>query len=1190
MQSAVDRILSGNFNTGNHVLGFSEPVIELSVKEDTTFEGSFEIEGPEEAFTEGWVSSTNPRVNVEISEFSGSRATVPYSFDTHGLVAQDSFKGEFRIISNQGEYLLPYEVKIEADNLDASIGNIKNLFHFTNLARANYKEAVSLFHSPGFEKIFSGAQKQYLGVYRALKGAENKEQALEEFLLYVKKKQPTDYLIEEPNIRIDSVLGDQYKELVINRNGWGYSELNIECDAPFVSLSQTKLTNDDFDGNRARLSYTVHGNRLHDGRNFGSIHLRNAYNDICVTITVENHPINRKIANLNRSTKRYLCDLMRYYEAFRCKKISASSWMEETRKIIEELRSLEPDRLDFELFNVQLLITMEKYNEAAWTLEQLESQFEDITDTSLFCYYRYLFTLLNRNEARIEQITEEVRSIFLDDPGSWRIAWLLMYLSEDYARSPLKRWELLRDQFKMGAFSPVIFTEAYQILVNNPTLLSTLGRFEIQVLRYMAKKQILTPDVIEQLLYLFGRGRNYHKNMLGLLYECYRVLPNAEVLQAVCLCLINLERTDAEAFAWYAKAVEGQIRVTRLYEYYMESYDMSSGIEIPKMVLMYFSFDSALEPLRTSFLYAYVYRNKTKYPELFESYREAIERFVTSNLLSGNNNIYLAYLYKNLITRSMVTEDIAKGLSRVLFMHLLKLKRSGISKLYLIYENVTEKLEIPLMGQTELYLPLYGNSFWLVLEDNEGNRFTRDTEYSLERLMVPDILADTLPALVSEPIFDLWVCEKGKELQPINADNASAMKRLAYSDIIAPELQREIKARLIHYYYDADRLSELDELIGSIAPEEVEPGVTSDVIHFMVLRGMYEKAYEWIRLCGSDNIDAKVIMRLCVRLLKSEESSYAQQPDPTLTALGFRAFSQGKYDETLVEYLVKNFDGTCRELREIWKAATEYRLDTTRLELKLLEQQLETNAYVPGLLDIILRFDQRNLQPEVIIAILAQICFEYFVNDRVIEDGYLKLLESHIEKGENIPLSCKLAYTKYYSGVFKSVSESISRTVVSFLKDIIAQGMYFAYFKEYADDLTYMHRYLDQTIVEYRVKEGQKASIHYMIEKQGQSSEEYVREDMRDMYHGICVKQFVLFFGERLEYYIVEHENETEQLTLSDSYSHNAVAEHASDSKYNLINDIAVSRTLGDYGTMDTLLREYFWKEFLLGQMFEEDD
>ena len=100
----------------------------------------------------------------------------------------------------------------------------------------------------------------------------------------------------------------------------------------------------------------------------------------------------------------------------------------------------------------------------------------------------------------------------------------------------------------------------------------------------------------------------------------------------------------------------------------MMSLRLRDDCVIPKIVLMYFAFDSNLDSLHNSFLYAYVYRNKEQYPELYLSYKEQIERFVVFQILKGKNNKYLAYLYKNLITPVMITEETAKGLATALFV------------------------------------------------------------------------------------------------------------------------------------------------------------------------------------------------------------------------------------------------------------------------------------------------------------------------------------------------------------------------------------------------------------------------------------------------------------------------------------------------------------------------------------------
>ena len=107
-----------------------------------------------------------------------------------------------------------------------------------------------------------------------------------------------------------------------------------------------------------------------------------------------------------------------------------------------------------------------------------------------------------------------------------------------------------------------------------------------------------------------------------------------------------------------------------------------------------------------------------------------------------------------------------------------------------------------------------------------------------------------------------------------------------------------------------------------------------------------------------------------------------------------------------------------------------------------------------------------------------------------------------------------------------------------------------------------------------------------MIFHENGESEEYASEYMREVYGGVCFKEFILFFGESLQYYITEEKNGVERLTESGSLqkSEDKCAEH---SRYRLINDIIASKAMQDYHRMDVLLEEYHRNDFMNGRLFE---
>ncbi len=1183
MQNAVEKILEGNFNKGIRALDFSSPVIELNLREGENYEGSFTIVGPDNEVSEGIISSTSLRMKCLAKRFSGQKEEIGYQFDASGMAEGDELKGEFRIISNQGEYFIPYNVSITKGVPDSELGNIRNLFHFANLARTNWEEAVSLFYSRDFKNVFQGADRQYYSAYKGLLEGSRKQQCVEEFLLEIRKKQEVLFLLEDTKLRIENPEDMEENKLVLNRNGWGYSELFVEKEGDFIVLEKEAVRDEDFLGNCYRLPFYVSKEKLHPGRNYGMIRFYNPYVSLTAEITVINKSDMVKKAATRRQKKHMLMELMQYYEAFRTKKISAASWMKETGELVEGMIQLDEKDISVRLFQAQLLITQERFNEAKWNLDQAAEALGREYEPALYCYYLYLTTLLNRPEEEIEEAASQVERIFAQNSDNWRIAWLLLYLSGEYTRSPSRKWIMLGDQFLQGCRSPLLYIEAWNLVAANPTLLLRLEDFELQILTYASKKELLTAEVIGQTVYLSQRQKNYSGRLLYILKCCYKKVPTDEVLQAICTLLIKGNMTCRTAFAWYEKGVARELRITRLYEYYMMSLPLTYDAVIPKIVLMYFAFDSTLDSLRNAFLYAYVYRNRGQYPELYESYREQIERFMVFQLIKEKNNEYLAVLYKNLITPMMITEDTAKGLSVALFIHHLTIKREDIRKVILVYEKEKAESIYPVTGR-EAYIPIYGNDFRLLLEDAAGNRYCREQEYVVERLLIPDKLSSMIAPYVTDCVhFDLWLCERGRGMVEINDENVEYMKRLSGKEEVVEEVKREIRMRLVQFFYDSDRMKDLDDFLDEITPDQIENRSYTPVVRFMVIRGMYDKAYEWLKARGGAGVEAKLVVKLCSRLLSMD----GIVEDEAMTALVFQAFQAGKYDESLLIYLCRYFKGTSKEMRDIWKAAEAFGVDTYELCERILLQLIYTGAYIGEKSEIFRCYVSGGAKTEVELAFLAQCGYDYFVENGITSEFVLEDMQRVIDRQEEIPFICKLAYTKYYAENKKQVDEKISRYLVIFLWEILMQGKYFPYFMEYADNIAFMHRFADKTMVEYRVKDGNRAVIHYLLEKEGNSQGEYIKEEMQEMFGGICVKQFILFFGEHLQYYITETENGKENLTQSGTLSRNETGGEQKEGRYGMLNDIAIGRNLHDYDTMESLLYEYFEQDYIVKEMFK---
>lgn len=344
MNQIIDRLLNGDFDYERGSLDFSCPRLELTIEKGEIVEDSFTIYGLPNKLTKGHITTSDNRMECLTPDFSGSEEQIQFCFHSEGLEEGDVVKGEFFVISNQGEYYLPYVVTVAHHTLESSLGGIKNLFHFANLAKTNMEEAMQLFYSPYFKQILTGNDRQYLKVYEGLSKYKGSEQNLEEFLLVINKKQKVEYLLEEQSIRIENPEGISERQLSITKNGWGYTFLQIEVDGDFLSVEKDFLNDDDFLGNYCRLSYYIDEEKIHAGKNYGAIRLYSAYVDITAQIIVVNSENRRLKKKRVREKKETILQMMKYYQALRLKKIGNSLWLSETQKAVEKLLSFDEDR------------------------------------------------------------------------------------------------------------------------------------------------------------------------------------------------------------------------------------------------------------------------------------------------------------------------------------------------------------------------------------------------------------------------------------------------------------------------------------------------------------------------------------------------------------------------------------------------------------------------------------------------------------------------------------------------------------------------------------------------------------------------------------------------------------------------------------------------------------------------------
>ena len=1181
LHEIVDKLLNGFFDYESGKLSFSVSRIEESIPAGAIYEGSFTIESIDELPASGNIYTSSMRLVCRVDSFDAKCVDVAFLFDSTGLEPGDIVKGDVQIVSNKGEYYIPFAFSIVRSIVKSSMGSVKNLFHFTNQAQMSWEEAVSLFYSKDFRQAFEGSEKSQYIKYRGFCNLIGDDENVDNFLIAVNKKQPVYYSVDKTIHEFTNISESLRCELPVRKSTWGHVNLDVTTDCEFLRIEKDRLTSNDFLGNVHRFVFFVEEDKLHEGKNFGRLIFKSSHQKLDVTIVASKRMSNEGLRIERREKRNLTLRLMRCYIAFRTKHINVNTWVRDSLKIVERLNVLDEKNPESRLFQAQLLLVSQRYNEAKWIIDHVESDLKiQKKNPTLYSYYLYLTTLYMRDDAYINEVAEEVEDLYKQNREDYRILWTLLYLDEDLSNNHSQKIELIEEQYRNGCRSPILYVEAYQYFVSNPVALNRLDEFELQILMWAAKNGLMNNELCKQILYLCARIKDFSDTLLKLLIRIYRITEDPDVVSAICAMLIKAGKSDEKYFEWFSRGVEMELRITKLYEYYMLSIPLDRQELLPKSVIMYFGFRNHLDYVHLAYLYSNMLHHRFEVQKLCEDYEPAMRDFAIDQVMNGRINTDLAYLYEQILTPDTINPNIVSQFVKLLFTCDVKVDDPDVRRICVIQEEIVGERIYPVVDG-HAYPEIYSGNHMVFTEDSRGVRSivpkNRVTELMDESLYIPYIRN----YVTDNPGFNLYLCNGRRHYITVDDDNADFCRSLVDSIEITEDFKRDVRMELLRHYYDNNEISTLDEFLINIDARILNARDRAELVGYFVIRGMYDEAYDLITVYGAEKVPVKTIVRICSHMIGRKEELY----DVMLVKVAYHAFINGKYDVLTLQYLVENFNGLTKELRNLWKAARQFDVDCFQLMEKLIIQMLETRTTIGEKEDLFEEYVRRGSNTRVELAYLSYSAYDYFVKERMLDNRVFEHLAKNYRRGEELNDACKLALLKHYAEDEKEYDENIKDMLIVFLKEFIQRNVFFVFFREFTSILPELTLYNDKTIVEYRTNPGVRVKLHYLIEGD-EEEENYHTEEMRNMYGGIFSKEFILFFGENLQYYITEEDAGREELTFSDAISISDVVSDGRESRYGLLNDMVVSKTLQDDDTLMELMEEYVRDECFTDRIF----
>ena len=189
------------------------------------------------------------------------------------------------------------------------------------------------------------------------------------------------------------------------------------------------------------------------------------------------------------------------------------------------------------------------------------------------------------------------------------------------------------------------------------------------------------------------------------------------------------------------------------------------------------------------------------------------------------------------------------------------------------------------------------------------------------------------------------------------------------------------------------------------------------------------------------------------------------------------------------------------------------------------------------------------------------------------------------EKGWEYDIICDLALLKYYAQE-KKWEENRLETARAILSVCARTGLKFAFFQELPRTLLQSMQLEDKVFVQCQASPRADVTIHYRMLQPDREPGEFKSEPLKNLYQGIYNKEFILFYGEVLEYYFtVAGRGEIQQTEKSRLTVPEAKLEGTT--KYQMINRMLAAKQQGREQELMELLGQYRQQEAWVSSLFE---
>ena len=867
------------------------------------------------------------------------------------------------------------------------------------------------------------------------------------------------------------------------------------------------------------------------------------------------------------------------YEKYMLGEIGQDEWKEDSLKELERLRNLGcyyPKQQLMEAYIYEQTGDLANAKSVLWPLRELKFTQEQMEEEAWYLAMAVKASVATPDQEMTAQT--RIENLYRMNPGSYSILRVLMDTSEEYRHAPGRQMYMLEELFDLGCRSPFLYLAAYEKLEKEAGYLKKLSPFMVQVLHYVARHGRLNEELTMRIGHLSEYVKNFQPVIYRLLVKCYEAYPDNDMVDHICKYIMKGQPTKNEYFRWYQLAVEADIRITRLYEYYIETMPQGFQSVLPQVIRMYFVYNNTLSSRKRASVYANVIRNKGVDRTTYQNYRKAMEAFAQEALMEGKISEDYATIYQECIGE-IATPALGEALAKVMFSYRVYCDDPKIRSVIVCHGELKEEQSYPCTDGAA-YIQLYTPDARILFEDEKRRRYATTVDYNLQKLMDEESYLEPCVTLdVTTPGFLLAVCQNdGKK--PITLETLGCYQHIVQMPEFQESYRHTICRKILKYYAAHAGDDTLDTYLKKMDLMTFASVDKVLLCEILIQKGMYAMALEIISRYGYEGIGAESLMKLTSYLILDYD--FVEQEE--LVYLAQHVFEQGLYNEVILLYLSDNLLGSVEQMALLWERMRGFQLDTYALEEEILLLSMFGRVYLRQGAAMLEQYMAQKGKESVALAYSSFWAYGYFLGKKETDPYIFRCLEQCCERKLEVDRICHLALLKYYASL-DTYTEKQEKLADQILEECTENSLRFAFYRKFPARLTKPYQMDDKQFVEVQYPAGARVTIHYRLIRDNDTGESFKSEPMKNMYQGIFVKEFLLFYGETLEYYLtVELPDDTRQtdkklLTMEESLQEG-------NTKYQLINQMLAGQKLGRSEQTEKAMEQYLQREHFARKMF----